>query len=110
MHCILFFETSDTYSLHQLQCVQKIFLCQKTSFYFSHCGHFCRKQQTEPGLDLQTTTERAALMDTCTGEGGGVAQPRGLSWTKGCGDSLGVGASPSTCLAAVEMSLDSGSF
>ncbi|XP_010835102.1 PREDICTED: zinc finger protein 696 [Bison bison bison] len=32
----------------------------------SHCGHFCRKQQTESSLDLQTTTERAALMDTCT--------------------------------------------
>ena len=35
----------------------------------SHCGHLCRKQQTEPGLGLQTTTERAALMDTRTGEG-----------------------------------------
>ncbi|KAM7236800.1 hypothetical protein CapIbe_012472, partial [Capra ibex] len=32
----------------------------------SHCWHFCRKQQTEPGLGLQTTTERAALMDKST--------------------------------------------
>lgn len=34
-----YFKTSDTYSLHQLQCVQKIFLCQKAFFTFSSQSH-----------------------------------------------------------------------
>ncbi|XP_065758682.1 zinc finger protein 696 [Muntiacus reevesi] len=70
----------------------------------SHCGHFCRKQQTEPGLGLQTTTERATLMDTRTA----FQASKGSHWASCCAASAAEHGAQSTGLMPRQVALKEG--
>ncbi|XP_043340421.1 zinc finger protein GLI4 [Cervus canadensis] len=70
----------------------------------SHCGHFCRKQQTEPGLGLQTTTERAALMDTRTA----FQASKGSHWASCCAASAAEHGAQSAGLMPQQVALKEG--
>ncbi|XP_070320482.1 zinc finger protein 696 [Odocoileus virginianus] len=70
----------------------------------SHCGHFCRKQQTEPGLGLQTTTERAALMDIRTA----FQALKGSHWASCCAASAAEHGAQSAGLMPRQVALKEG--
>nr|CAI9692637.1 unnamed protein product [Rangifer tarandus platyrhynchus] len=70
----------------------------------SHCGHFCRKQQTEPGLGLQTSMERAALMDTRTA----FQALKGSHWASCCAASAAEHGAQSAGLMPRQVALKEG--